>query len=75
MGVLGLVAFLAALLLPAFAAIRRGVGDARVLGAALPLLVLGVWNGYGLVAGIPLAALTWLAVGVAGVAVVEARTL
>jgi hypothetical protein len=75
MGVLGLVAFLAALLLPAFVAIRRGVGDARVLGAALPLLVLGVWNGYGLVAGIPLAALTWLAVGVAGVAVLEARTL
>jgi hypothetical protein len=75
MGVLGLVAFLAAILLPAFVAIRRGVGDARVLGAALPLLVLGVWNGYGLVAGIPLAALTWLAVGVAGVAVLETRTL
>ena len=75
MGVLGLVAFLAALLLPVFVAVRRGVGDARVLGAALPLLVLGVWNGYGLVAGIPLAALTWLAIGVAGVAVVEARTL
>ena len=75
MGVLGLVAFLAALLVPAFIAVRRGIGDARVLGAALPLLVLGVWNGYGLVAGIPLAALTWLAVGVAGVAVREARTL
>ena len=75
LGVLGLVAFLAALLVPAFVAVRRGIGDARVLGAALPLLVLGVWNGYGLVAGIPLAALTWLAVGVAGVAVREARTL
>jgi hypothetical protein len=75
MGVLGLIAFLAALLLPAFVAARRGIGDARVLGVALPLLALGVWNGYGLVAGIPLAALTWLAVGVAGVAVVEARTL
>jgi hypothetical protein len=74
MGVLGLFAFLAALLVPAFVAARRGLGDARVLGAALPLLALGVWNGYGLVAGIPLAALTWLAVGVAGVAVVEART-
>jgi hypothetical protein len=73
MGVLGLAAFLAALLVPAFAAARRGLGDARVLGVALPLLVLGVWNGYGLVAGIPLAALTWLAVGVAGVAVLEAR--
>ena len=60
MGILGLPAFLAALLVPAFLAVRRGVGDARVLGAALPLLVLGVWNGYGLVAGIPVAALTWL---------------
>ena len=73
MGVLGLPAFLAALLLPAFFAVRRGVGDARVLGAALPLLLLGVWNGYGLVPGIPVAALTWLGVGVAAVAVAEAR--
>jgi hypothetical protein len=73
MGVLGLPAFLAALLVPAWAAARRGVGDARVLGPALLLLVLGAWNGYGLVAGIPLEALTWLAVGVAGVAVAEGR--
>lgn len=73
MGVLGLPAFLAALLVPAFLAARRGSGDARVLGTALPLLVLGVWNGYGLVPGIPVAALTWLAVGVAAVAVAEAR--
>jgi O-antigen ligase len=73
MGVLGLLAFLAALLVPAWAAARRGVGDARVLGPALLLLVLGAWSGYGLVAGIPLAALTWLAVGVAGVAVAEGR--
>jgi O-antigen ligase len=73
MGVLGLLAFLAAVLVPAWAAARRGAGDARVLGVALPLLTLGVWNGYGLVAGIPLAALTWLAVGVAGVAVAEGR--
>lgn len=72
MGFLGLLAFLAALLVPAWAA-RRGAGDPRVLGVALPLLTLGVWNGYGLVAGIPLAALTWLAVGVAGVAVAEGR--
>lgn len=73
MGLLGLPAFLAALLVPAFLAVRRGAGDARVMGAALPLLLLGVWNGYGLVPGIPVAALTWLAVGVAAVAVVEAR--
>jgi hypothetical protein len=69
MGALGLPAFLAALLVPAIVAFRRGLGDARVLGVALPLLVLGVWNGYGLVAGIPLDALTWLAVGLAAASV------
>jgi O-antigen ligase len=73
MGVLGLPAFLAALLVPALLAWRRGAGDARVLGLALPLLVLGVWNGYGLVAGIPLDALTWIAVGIAAASVVLAR--
>lgn len=73
LGILGLVAFLAALLVPALVAARRGFGDARVLGIALPLLVLGVWNGFGLVAGIPLDALTWLAVGVAAASVCFAR--
>jgi hypothetical protein len=65
LGVLGLLAFLAALLVPALVAVRRGAGDVRVLGVALTLLAVGAWNGYGLVAGIPLDALTWLAVGVA----------
>jgi hypothetical protein len=70
MGVLGLAAFLGALLVPAWFAIRRGAGDARVLAPAVLLLVLGAWNGYGLVAGIPIAALTWLGVGLAAVAAV-----
>ena len=74
LGILGLVAFLAALLVPALVAARRGVGDPRVLGIALPLLMLGVWNGYGLVAGIPAAALTWLGVGVAAASVSFARS-
>lgn len=65
LGVLGLPALLAALLAPAFLAWRSGAGDARTAGIALCLLVVGAWNGYGLVAGIPLAALTWLAGGVA----------
>jgi O-Antigen ligase len=73
LGILGLAAFLAALLVPAGVAARRGFGDARVLGVALPLLVLGVWNGYGLVAGIPLDALTWLSVGVAAASVCFVR--
>jgi hypothetical protein len=65
LGALGLPAFLAALLVPAARAWRSGRGDIRAAGVALPLLVLGAWNGYGLVAGIPLAALTWLGTGVA----------
>ena len=69
LGVLGLLAFLAALLVPGLVAVRRGAGDARVLGVALTLLAVGAWNGYGLVAGIPLDALTWLAVGVAAASV------
>jgi hypothetical protein len=73
LGLLGLPAFLAALLVPAIVAARRGVGDARVLGVALVLLTVGAWNGYGLVAGIPLDALTWLAVGVAAASVCFAR--
>ena len=49
---------------------------ARRVRAAVPSLVgllwllvaAGVWNGLGLVAGIPLDALTWLAVGMIGAA-------
>lgn len=61
LGPLGLLAFLAATLLPAAIAIRRG----SFAGAALVFVALGVWNGFGLVAGIPLDALTWLGVGIA----------
>jgi hypothetical protein len=74
LGFLGLPAFLAALLVPATIAARRGLGDARVLGVALSLLVVGAWNGYGLVAGIPLDALTWLAAGVAAASVCSERS-
>ncbi len=64
---LGLVGF--ALLLALFAAALRTALRAAP-GSALPLvglgwllLAAGVWNGIGLVPGIPLAALTWLALG------------
>jgi hypothetical protein len=72
-GLLGLPVLLAAFLFPAWLALRRGAADVRVLAVALALLVLGAWNGYGLVAGIPLDALTWLAVGLAAVAVAADR--
>jgi O-antigen ligase len=65
LGVLGL-----ALLLAVFASgIVLGVrnGDVALVGAASLLVVLGVWNGLGLVAGVPTAALTWLGCGLAAV--------
>jgi hypothetical protein len=65
LGPLGLLAFLAATLGPAALALRRGRRPEAVAGAALLLVALGVWNGFGLVSGIPLDALTWLAAGVA----------
>ena len=64
-GVLGLVLFLAALLLPVGLALRRGVRPLAVAAAAVVLVTAGVWNGLGLVAGIPTDALTWIGVGAA----------
>jgi hypothetical protein len=68
-GFLGPIAFLAALLVPPAFALRRGRGDARIVGAATGLIVVGAWNGYGLVAGIPLDALTWLGAGLVAISV------
>src|SRR5262249_56347443 len=39
-----------------------------IVGLLWLLVVAGVWNGLGLVAGIPLDALTWFAVGLIGAA-------
>jgi O-antigen ligase len=66
MGVLGLAAFLALFLVPLRAAWRTGAAGAVPI---LWLLVsMGVWNGLGVVAGIPLVGLTWLAIGLAAAA-------
>jgi hypothetical protein len=65
LGFVGLFLFLGSLLVPAYAAVRRGVGDARIAAPALILVAAGAWNGYGLTAGVPLDALTWLSVGCA----------
>jgi hypothetical protein len=64
LGVLGPLLFLAAALTPVALALRGGSRPAAVAGGALVLLALGVWNGFGIVAGIPLDALTWLGAGV-----------
>jgi O-antigen ligase len=66
MGVLGLAAFIALFLVPLRAAWRTGAAGAVPI---LWLLVsMGVWNGLGVVAGIPLVGLTWLAIGLAAAA-------
>jgi O-antigen ligase len=66
LGVGGALAFLAALLVPLAVAWRAA---ARVADAAVPLLwllvTMGIWLGLGIVAGIPLVGLHWLAVGLA----------
>jgi hypothetical protein len=72
---LGLVGFAALVALFA-SAVTLGVRAARRMPHAMPavvgllwlLVAAGVWNGLGLVAGIPLDALTWFAVGLIGAA-------
>jgi hypothetical protein len=73
-GVAGVVLFLAALLVPAWSALRAGSRPLAVAACSLILVAAGVWNGLGLVAGIPLAALTWLGVGAALASLRATRT-
>jgi O-antigen ligase len=66
LGIVGLAAFLAFLLVPLRTAWRAGAAGAVPM---LWLLVaMGVWLGIGLVAGIPLVGLTWLSIGLAAAA-------
>jgi hypothetical protein len=65
-----------ALLAAALALARRSTTTAQgVIGLLWLLLCVGLWGAQGLVAGVPLAALTWLAVGflVSGAGTAEAR--
>ena len=63
LGVVG-GALLLALLAAALALARRATTTAQgVLGLLWLLLCVGLWGAQGLVAGVPLAALTWFAVG------------
>jgi hypothetical protein len=74
LGAIGLALFLglfASGLAVAWRAFRRA-RDPAALAAAVPILwllvTMGVWIGLGLVAGIPLVGLTWLALGLAAAA-------
>ena len=68
---LGLIGFaaLATLFTAAVVAGARGARASPVplVGLAWLLAAAGVWAGIGLVPGLPLAALTWLALGLAAV--------
>jgi len=65
MGVVGILAFVGLFATTAAVAWRRGA----LVALLWCLTAFGIWNGLSLVAGIPLAAYTWLAVGLAVVTV------
>jgi hypothetical protein len=65
---LGVVGFAALLLLAGtaiVAAVKRP-GELQRVGLAWVLVVAGVWLGLGLVAGIPVLALTWIGLALCG---------
>jgi O-antigen ligase len=69
LGVGGAAAFLAALLVPLALSWRSAVRAVAAAEAVVPLLwllvTMGIWLGLGIVAGIPLVGLHWIAVGLA----------
>ncbi|MCP9487200.1 MAG: O-antigen ligase family protein [Gaiellaceae bacterium MAG52_C11] len=72
LGLVGLVLFLAALAIPIAigvrAALRRTAPGPALAGAAVVLACAGAWTAQGLVAGLPLDALTWFGVGLVAAA-------
>jgi O-antigen ligase len=68
MGIVGFAVFVAVFaagIVVALRAVGAGAPDAALVGLAWLLVAAGVWNGFGLVAGISLDALTWLGLGLA----------
>jgi hypothetical protein len=75
LGVVGLALLLGTLGSGLWLGLRAALGGsaAGVLALLWLLLALGVWLAQGLVTGIPLAALTWFALGLAAVGAAEGR--
>lgn len=70
LGIVGLLLFLAALLVPAAVAVRGRdfvFQKHKVSGAAALLACAGVWAAQGLVSGLPLDALAWIGTGLVAV--------
>lgn len=65
LGLAGFALFAAVLALGLALGLRRAPTTAQLVGACSVLVVTGVWNGVGIVPAIPLAAMTWLAFGLA----------
>jgi hypothetical protein len=69
LGVIGLILTLAWLVVPAIAGARAalrgppGVAWIATIGVSWLVLAMGLWTALGFVAGVPLDALTWLAIG------------
>jgi O-antigen ligase len=67
LGVVGLALLLALFGAAIWLAVRARNG-AGIVAASWVVLLLGLWLAQGLVAGVPLDALTWLAFGLVGIA-------
>jgi hypothetical protein len=70
LGLVGLVLWLAPFAIALMLALRANAPPCTVAGFAV-LSAMGIWGGQGLVAGIPLDALTWLAFGLAAAALAQ----
>jgi len=70
LGLIGLVLWLAPFALALVLALRANAPPGAVATFAL-LAAMGIWGGQGLVAGIPLDAVTWLAFGLAATAAAQ----
>jgi len=70
LGLIGLVLWLAPFAIGLVLALRANAPPGAVAAFAI-LSAMGIWGAQGLVAGIPLDAVTWLALGLAGVAATQ----